>query len=484
MSTLGSILVKDNSEGDVLSAEAHGKHRRMKEMQKQLDQMKLGFTAIADAFHELRTSLHSMRGAIKLVLDGKVPAPDVQREFLAIVDEQNQHLSSLVISVLDTADIESGKMVFERQPVSMNEVIDKVVVKLQILADERGIAIETSLPQLLPNIQGDSEKLEQVVTNLLGSAIKFSSGQGKLFIAARAKDNSVLVRVTGQCIDIPADVIPRLSQKFTQVDSSMTPAIGEARLSLHLARRILEAHGGQLWVDSEPGKGSTFSFAIPESPEYMEPTQHQVDAIIRDALDYGLAAGETEQAVPVPEHDFENRQKTNSRRRPISLKDKSLLLRLDESEWNNVMSVSFDLGITPSLLARLLLKQAMSKYSLQKRLDDLFLLSTSPVPATTPLTRRQMEILNLMAQGLSNGEIAEVFSLDERTIKNHITSIFRKMEANNRTHAVVLALRHNLIEPDILGAQEVSTARSSPGRKTENRIRMNNRAKCVGAGAL
>jgi len=148
------------------------------------------------------------------------------------------------------------------------------------------------------------------------------------------------------------------------------------------------------------------------------------------------------------------------------------------------MSVSFDLGITPSLLARLLLKQAMSKYSLQKRLDDLFLLSTSPVPATTPLTRRQMEILNLMAQGLSNGEIAEVFSLDERTIKNHITSIFRKMEANNRTHAVVLALRHNLIEPDILGTQEVSTARSSPGRKTENRIRMNNRAKCVGAGAL
>jgi len=484
MSTLGSILVKDNSEGDVLSAEAHRKHRRMKEMQKELSHMKLGFTAIADAFHELRTPLHSMRGAIKLMLDGKVPDPDVQREFLAIVDEQSQHLSSLVISVLDTADIESGKMVFERQPVSMNEVIDKVVVKLRVLAEEKGIAIETSLPQLLPNIQGDPEKLEQVVTNLLGSAIKFSSGQGKIFIAARAKNNGVLVQVIGQCIDIPADVIPRLSQKFTQVDSAMTPAIGEARLCVHLARRILEAHGGQLWIQSEPGKGTTFTFAIPHSPEYRAPTQHQVDAMIRDALNYGLAAGETEEAVSVPEHDFEKRHKTNSRRRPINPKDKSVLLRLDESEWNNVMSVSFDLGITPSLLARVLLKQAVSKYSLQKRLDDLFLLSTSPVPATTPLTRREMEILNLMAQGLSNGEIAEVFHLDERTIKNHITSIFRKMEANNRTHAVVLALRHNLIEPDILGAQEVSTARSSPGRKTENRIRMKDRAKCVDAGAL
>ena len=126
----------------------------------------------------------------------------------------------------------------------------------------------------------------------------------------------------------------------------------------------------------------------------------------------------------------------------------------------------------------------MHKYSRQERLDVLFLLSTSPVPATTPLSRREREILNLMAQGLSNGEIAEVFHLKEKTIKNHITSILRKLEANNRTHAVVLALRHNLIQPDILGAQEVSTAHSSPGRKTENRIRMNNRSKCVGGGAL
>lgn len=274
MSTPGSILVKDNSEGDVLSAEAHQKHRRMKEMQKELSHMKLGFTAIADTFHELRTSLHSMHGAIKLMLDGKVPEPDIQREFLAIVDEQSQHLTSLVIDILDIAAIESGQTAFQRQPVSMNEVIDKVVVKLRVLAEEKGIAIETSLPQLLPNIQGDPEKLEQVVTNLLGSAIKFSSGQGKIFIAAMAKNNGVLVQVIGQCIDIPADVIPRLSQKFTQVDSSMTPATGEARLSLHLARQILEAHGGQLWIQSEPGKGGTFSFAVPESPEYRAPTQH------------------------------------------------------------------------------------------------------------------------------------------------------------------------------------------------------------------
>lgn len=174
-----------------------------------------------------------------------------------------------------------------------------------------------------------------------------------------------------------------------------------------------------------------------------------------DAAGYELAVEEIAQRVAVPEHDVKNRQKTKSKRRPLSLKDKSLLLRFNESEWMSFVSVSLNLGVAPSLLARVLLKQALSRYSREKRLDDLFLLSTSPVPATTPLSRREMEILNLMAQGVSNQEIAYVCKLGERTVKNHITSILRKMEANNRTHAVVLALRHNLIEPDIQGTREV-----------------------------
>ncbi len=485
MRTAPQVSVADDSEDSALSVNAQREHKQMKEIREGGDQMKLGFAAIiANTFHELRSPLHSMRGFIKLMLDSKTPDPETQREFLAIVDEQSQHLTNLVNDILDLADIESGQMIFERQLVSMNEVIDKVVAKMQKPAQEKRIDIETNLPRTLRNIEGDFRKLEQVVTNLLDNAIKFSKGEGKIFVVANAENNEVLVQITAQSIDISADAILQPFQKFSVVDNSMTPLDGGAWLGFHLAKRVVEAHGGQIWVESEPDNGSTFCFAIPECPNCVGPTEHREDVMTNDALGCGLAVEEIEQAVPVPEHNVKKQQETKSKRRPMDLKDKSLLLRLDESELGSIMSVSRHLGVAPSLLARILLKQAMSRYSREERLDDLFLLSTSPVPATTSLSRREMEILDLMAQGASNNDIADVSKVSEKTVKNHITSILRKLEANNRTHAVVLALRHNLIEPRVLGTQEMSAASSLAGRKAKSRIRMHNHTKCAGVRSL
>ena len=483
MNELQSILVTDNSESHGLSADAHRKHKRMKEMQGELDRMKSGFAAIANAFHELRTPLHSTRGFIKLMLDGKVPDSKTQREFLALMDEQSQHLSNLVVGILDVAAIESEQIVFEKQDVSMKEIIDKVVDKLQKLATEKDVAIEAYLPYALPHIEGDFEKLEQAVTNLLDNAIESSPEQGNVLITARAGSNDVLVQIIDQ--NIGADAVPPLSQKSPKRDSSTAWTNDSTGVGLYLAKRIIEAHGGQIWAeDKKPGTGNTLSFAIPKSPDYMDITRHQVNAMIRDVFGHGLAVGKAEPMIPVSEQDFSELSKTNAKRRPVNLKDKSLLLRLDESEWDSFMSVSFQLGVTPSLLARALLKKAMSRYSHGERLDDLFLLFTSPAPAKTPLSRREMEILNLMTQGSSNSEIASAFGVAEKTIKNHITSILRKLEANNRTHAVVLALRHNLIEPGIPVTQEIPAASSLAGRKAKSKIRANNHAKYVGAEGI
>ena len=225
---------------------------------------------IASTSHELRTPLHSIRGFVKLMLDGKVTDSETQREFLGIIDEQGQHLSNLVNSILDIAAMESGEMVFEMQPISMKDVIDNAMAKLQRIADDNDIDIEASLPVTLPIVQGDAERLGQVLTNLVHNAIKFSQKGGRVLIAARADNNSVLVQVIDQGIGIPADAIPLLFQKFSQVHNSVARASGGTGLGLYIVKQIIEAHGGQIWVDSEPGKGSIFSFMMPLNDGYKD----------------------------------------------------------------------------------------------------------------------------------------------------------------------------------------------------------------------
>ena len=229
--------------------------------ERELDQMKSDF--IANTSHELRTPLHSIRGFVRLMLDGKVPDVETQREFLSIIDEQSQHLSNLVSGILDTAAVESGEMIFERRPVTMNEVIDKAVVKLQNIAVDKDIAVEADVPGTLPIIEGDSEKLEQVVTNLVDNAIKFSRKGDIVVITAGTQNNSLLVQVIDHGRGIPAGAIPLLFQKFYKVHGSMPWAGSGTGLGLYIVKQIVEAHGGEIWVESKLGEGSTFSFSLP-----------------------------------------------------------------------------------------------------------------------------------------------------------------------------------------------------------------------------
>jgi len=232
----------------------------------ELDQMKSDF--IANTSHELRTPLHSIRGFVRLMLDGKVRDAETQREFLGIIDEQSQHLSNLVSGILDTAAMGTGEMIFERQPVTMNEVIEKAVVKLRNMAEDKEVAIEADAPRTLPTIEGDPEKLEQVVTNLVHNAIKFSQKGGKVVVTASAENRSLVVQVIDQGSGIPAGAIPLVFQKFYKVHGSMPWGGGGTGLGLYIVKQIVEAHGGQIWVKSKRGEGSTFGFRLPLSDDH------------------------------------------------------------------------------------------------------------------------------------------------------------------------------------------------------------------------
>jgi two-component system phosphate regulon sensor histidine kinase PhoR len=229
--------------------------------ERELDQMKSDF--ISNTSHELRTPLHTIRGFIKLLQDDKVPDRETQKEFLGIVYEESKHLNSLVDSILNIAAIESGEMAFDKQPVSMNDVIKNVVYKMKSIADDKNISINVELSDAVPVIDGDSQKLGQVMRNLISNAIKFSDSGARVTVTSQPAGNEgVLVKVIDRGIGISEDDVLKLFQKFSQVDSSMTRNHGGTGLGLYITKQIVEAHDGNIRVESELGKGSTFSFVV------------------------------------------------------------------------------------------------------------------------------------------------------------------------------------------------------------------------------
>ncbi|MDI7275050.1 MAG: ATP-binding protein [Anaerolineae bacterium] len=229
--------------------------------EREVEQMKDDF--ISTVSHELRTPLFSIKGFVDLILKGKVPDPAVQHEFLSRVAEQANHLSAIVSDLLDTSRLESGRVELTRAPVDLGRVIRNALTNVEALAQSRRVTISFDAPAELPLASGDARRLEQVVTNLVSNACKFSHAGGRVQVRCQASEDEVAVHIEDEGIGIPQEAIPRLFTRFFQVDSSLTRRAGGTGLGLHIARRIIEAHGGRVTVQSQVGRGSVFSFTVP-----------------------------------------------------------------------------------------------------------------------------------------------------------------------------------------------------------------------------
>jgi signal transduction histidine kinase len=225
---------------------------------------------LANMSHELRTPLNAILGYTELILDhiyGETPAR--MRQVLERVQANGRHLLGLINDVLDLAKIEAGQLTLSVADYSLKEVVDGVVNAVEPLAVEKHLAFKTDVPAQLPIGHGDERRIAQVLLNLVGNAIKFTDA-GEVAIKASAANGSFTVAVSDSGPGISAADQARIFDEFQQADSSSTRTKGGTGLGLSIAKRIVEMHHGRIWVESTPGKGSTFFFTLPVAVDERE----------------------------------------------------------------------------------------------------------------------------------------------------------------------------------------------------------------------
>jgi len=218
---------------------------------------------LANMSHELRTPLNAILGYTELLSDGIYgELPPKIGEVMGRIDRSGKHLLGLINDVLDLSKIEAGQLELALAEYSLQEIVHAVVTQVESLAAEKGLRLTVTVARDLPAGRGDERRLAQVLLNLVGNAIKFTES-GEVRIAASEAGDAFVVSVsdTGPGI-APADQ-QRIFEEFQQADSSSTRRKGGTGLGLSIARRIVELHGGRLWVESSVGQGSTFTLQVP-----------------------------------------------------------------------------------------------------------------------------------------------------------------------------------------------------------------------------
>jgi len=218
---------------------------------------------LANMSHELRTPLNAILGYAELMLDNIYGEPsEKMRTVLLRLQGNGRHLLGLINDVLDLSKIEAGQLTLLLDDYSLSDLVHGVVSAVEPLAAEKRLAFTAQIAPGLPTGRGDGRRLSQVLLNLVGNAIKFTD-KGEVAIRASVADGAFTVAVCDTGPGISAVDQHKIFEEFQQADSSITRKKGGTGLGLSIAKRIIEMHGGRIWVESEPDKGSIFCFTLP-----------------------------------------------------------------------------------------------------------------------------------------------------------------------------------------------------------------------------
>jgi len=248
----------------------HDKLQQANALLKEYDRLKSEFVAMVA--HDFRRPLTAIRGFAELVLESPDLAPATRSEFMNTIIRETDALASLAEDTLLISRIETGELSFEFAQLDLGALI---VECLPLGLAEHSMLVDTP-PEPL-RLVADAYRLRQVITNLISNALKYSPQGGTVTIRARLRGaDHIAVEVKDQGLGIPSDELPRLFQKFQRVRSPAHLAIPGTGLGLYICRLIVQGHGGRIWVESEPGKGSTFGFLLPRDAkaQALESSEH------------------------------------------------------------------------------------------------------------------------------------------------------------------------------------------------------------------
>jgi signal transduction histidine kinase/Na+/proline symporter len=251
-------LEQKSRELEAATAELRAANERLTE----LDRMKDDF--VSTVTHELRTPLTSIRAFTQILYED----PDIERgqrmKFLGIITKETERLTRLINQVLDLARIESGRAEWHESQVDLGEVIADTVTGMSQVFEEKRIRVGVAVPERLPLVRADVDRVIQVMLNLLSNAAKFCDAErGRIEIAATEQDGALRVDVRDNGPGIASEHQAVIFDKFRQVGDTLTAKPHGSGLGLHISRQIVEHFGGRMWVESAPGQGACFSFTLP-----------------------------------------------------------------------------------------------------------------------------------------------------------------------------------------------------------------------------
>ncbi len=215
---------------------------------------------VANVSHELKTPIAAIRAHLENLLDG-VERPDP--ETLQVMLTQSERLGRLVEQLLDLSKLESGEVPLHREDVNLAPLVSQVLSEIDVARSSRGVNVDSDLPDDLPRVDADRERVHQVLFNLVDNAVRFTPEGGTVRIEAHPRNGSVEVRVADTGVGISSEHLPRLFERFYRADTARSRDEGGTGIGLAIARSVVEAHGGHISAESEQGHGSVFTFDLP-----------------------------------------------------------------------------------------------------------------------------------------------------------------------------------------------------------------------------
>jgi signal transduction histidine kinase len=245
--------------------------QRVNEELRKSNQIKTSFVTVIN--HEMRTPVTAILGYVELLLSHKAPLPSFQLDMMRRIYDQGQRLANLANNLLDISRLEEGELNLDLQALDVAAIVDQAITSIRPVAEQKHISIGVDLPDALPNTYGDSQRVSQVLANLLSNAVKYTPDTGSVIVTAGVDDPAGMVKVsvadTG--IGIPADLLPHVFDRFYRAEHDLRMNVVGVGLGLSVAKRLIEAQGGKIWVESKEGYGSTFTFALPIAGQVKEP---------------------------------------------------------------------------------------------------------------------------------------------------------------------------------------------------------------------